>query len=100
MLGRERIEDHDTIAFVLTPRHDVEPKTHAGEQVRHFKVRAWVSENDHELWNLGFYALTKAGRKQLETEVSKWSACRRRQPRVTTDIAGRAVFRNVLPAPR
>ena len=49
MIGRERIEEHDTIAFVLTPRRDAKPKTHAGDQMRHFSVRAWVSESDHEL---------------------------------------------------
>ena len=52
MIGRERVEEHDTIAFVLTPRRDAKPKTHAGEQIRHFSVRAWVSENDHELVKL------------------------------------------------
>jgi hypothetical protein len=52
MIGRERIEEQDTIAFVLTPRRDAKPKTHAGEQIRHFSVRAWVSETDHELVKL------------------------------------------------
>jgi len=52
MIGRERIEEHDTIAFLLTPRRDAKPKTRAGEQIRHFSVRAWVSENDHELVKL------------------------------------------------
>jgi len=52
MLGRERVEEHDTIAFLLTPRRDAKPKTRAGEQIRHFSLRAWVSENDHELVKL------------------------------------------------
>ena len=52
MIGRERVEEHDTIAFVLTPRRDAKPKTHAGEQIRHFSLRAWVSEHDHELVKL------------------------------------------------
>src|SRR6185436_8023652 len=52
MIGRERVEEHDTIAFLLTPRRDAKPKTRAGEQIRHFSVRAWVSENDHELVKL------------------------------------------------
>jgi hypothetical protein len=52
MIGRERVEEHDTIAFLLTPRRDAKPKTRAGEQMRHFSVRAWVSENDHELVRL------------------------------------------------
>ena len=52
MIGRERVEEHDTIAFLLTPRRDAKPKTRPGEQIRHFSVRAWVSENDHELVKL------------------------------------------------
>jgi hypothetical protein len=52
MIGRERVEEHDTIAFVLTPRRDAKPQTHAGDQMRHFSVRAWVSESDHELVKL------------------------------------------------
>ena len=52
MLGRERVEAHDTIAFLLTPRRDAKPKTRAGDQIRHFSLRAWVSENDHELVKL------------------------------------------------
>jgi len=52
MIGRERVDEHDTIAFVLTPRREASPKTRAGEQIRHFSVRAWVSESDHELVKL------------------------------------------------
>ena len=52
MIGRERVEEHDTIAFVLTPRRDAKPKTRVGDQIRHFSLRAWVSENDHELVKL------------------------------------------------
>ncbi len=52
MIGRERVEAHDAIAFLLTPRPDAKPKTRAGEQIRHFSARAWVSENDHELVKL------------------------------------------------
>jgi hypothetical protein len=52
MIGRERVEAHDTIALLLTPRRDAKPKTRAGDQIRHFTVRAWVSENDHELVKL------------------------------------------------
>jgi hypothetical protein len=52
MIGRERVEEHDTIAFLLTPRRDAKPKTRAGEQIRHFNVHAWVSENDYELVKL------------------------------------------------
>jgi hypothetical protein len=49
MIGREAIEGHDTIAFALTPRPDAKPQTGEGEQARHFRVNAWVSEDDHEL---------------------------------------------------
>jgi hypothetical protein len=52
MIGRERIEEHDTIALVLTPKRDAKPRTRVGDQIRHFSVRAWVSENDHELVKL------------------------------------------------
>jgi hypothetical protein len=52
MTGRERIEGHDTIAFVLTPRPDSEPKTREGELMKHFTVRAWISETDYELVRL------------------------------------------------
>jgi hypothetical protein len=58
MIGRERVEEHDTIAFVLTPRRDAKPKTRAGDQLRHFSVRAWVSENDHELVKLEAEAIS------------------------------------------
>jgi hypothetical protein len=57
MIGRERVEEHDTIAFLLTPRRHAKPKTRAGEQIRHFSVRAWVSEDDHELVKLEAEAL-------------------------------------------
>ena len=52
MIGRERVEEHDTIAFVLTPRRDAKPKTRVGDQIRHFGLHAWVSETDHELVKL------------------------------------------------
>jgi hypothetical protein len=49
MVGREAIDGHDTIVFALTPRQRPEPRTREGRQMRHFSVRAWVSETDHEL---------------------------------------------------
>ena len=52
MIGREQIERHETIAFVLTPRPDAKPKTTEGRQMKHFNVRAWISESDHELVKL------------------------------------------------
>ena len=52
MIGRERIEEHDTIAFALTPRSAAKPKTTEGRQMRHFNVQAWISEADYELVKL------------------------------------------------
>ena len=52
MIGRERIEGHDTIAFSLTPRADAEPRTTEGRQMQHFNVQAWISESDYELVKL------------------------------------------------
>jgi hypothetical protein len=67
MLGRERVAEHDTIALLLTPRRGAKPKTRAGDQMRHFSVRAWVSENDHELVRLEAEAIDdlKSGRGVL-----------------------------------
>ena len=52
MIGRERVEAHDTIAFSLTPRPGAKPKTTEGKQMRHFNVKAWISEADYELVKL------------------------------------------------
>ena len=52
MIGRERIEGHDTIAFSLTPKADAQPRTTEGRQMQHFKVQAWISESDYELVKL------------------------------------------------
>lgn len=69
MIGRQRVEEHETIAFLLTPKRDAKPKTHAGDQVRHFSVRAWISENDHELVKLEAEAIDnlKSGMGVLAT---------------------------------
>ena len=52
MLGRETIDGHDTIRFSLTARRDARPQTREGGIMRHFAVRAWVSETDYELVRL------------------------------------------------
>lgn len=57
MLGREAVDGHDTIAFSLTPRRGAKPKTREGQQMRHFRVQAWVSEDDHELVKLDAEAI-------------------------------------------
>jgi hypothetical protein len=57
MLARETIEGHDTIAFSLTPRRDVKPKTRAGGIMRNFSGRAWISESDYELVRMDVEAI-------------------------------------------
>ncbi len=57
MTGRESIEGHDTIAFSLTPRPASQPKTREGGLMKHFSVRAWISESEYELVRLEATAL-------------------------------------------
>jgi hypothetical protein len=57
MLGREALEGHDTIAFSLTPRPGVKPRTRDGGIMRHFSGRAWISESDYELVRLDVEAI-------------------------------------------
>ena len=57
MLGREPLGGHDTIAFVLTPRRNAQPRTREGGMMRRFTVRAWISEQDHELVRLDAEAI-------------------------------------------
>jgi len=57
MIGRERIEGYDTIAFSLTPKADAKPRTTEGRQMQHFKVQAWISESDYELVKLDAEAI-------------------------------------------
>jgi len=57
MVGRERVEEHDTIAFSLTPKPGAKPKTTEGKQMRHFNVQAWISEDDYELVKLDAEAI-------------------------------------------
>ena len=49
VIGREQIDGHGTIAFVLTPLPDAKPRTDSGKMMRHFKARAWISESEYEL---------------------------------------------------
>ena len=49
MLGRDRIDGHDTIVFDLSPRPDADPRSDDGRIMRHFAARAWISETDYEL---------------------------------------------------
>lgn len=57
MTGRETVEGHETIAFSLTPKRDASPRTREGKQMRHFRLHAWVSEDDHELVKLDAEAI-------------------------------------------
>ncbi|HKB13918.1 MAG TPA: hypothetical protein VKD69_24810, partial [Vicinamibacterales bacterium] len=52
LVGREAVDGHDTIRFDLTPRRDAKPKTRAGNIMRNFNVRAWISESDYEMVRL------------------------------------------------
>lgn len=57
MIGREPVEGHATIAFSLTPRVGVKPRTRDGNIMRHFSGRAWISESDYELVRLDLEAI-------------------------------------------
>jgi hypothetical protein len=57
MTGRETVDGHDTIAFTLTPRANAKPATRAGNIMRNFSGRAWISESDYELVRLELEAI-------------------------------------------
>lgn len=57
MLGREKIEGHDTIAFTLRPRPASKPRTRDGRMLKSFRASAWVSESDFELARLDVEAI-------------------------------------------
>ena len=57
MLRRERVDEHQTIVFSLTPRRDPKPRTRVGRDMPHFGVTAWVSESDFELVRLEMVAI-------------------------------------------
>jgi hypothetical protein len=60
MLGRERIDGHDTIALALEPRPKSKPATREGKWMQYFRSRAWVSEGDYELVRLSVEAIRNA----------------------------------------
>jgi hypothetical protein len=60
MVGRERLDGHDTIALALDPRPKAQPVTREGKWLQYFTVRAWVSEADHELVKLNVEAIRNA----------------------------------------
>ena len=49
LVGRDKVDGHDTILATLVPRTNVQPRTDDGKVMRKFKARAWVSESDYEL---------------------------------------------------
>jgi len=57
MIGRETLDGHDTIAFSLTPRAGMKPRTRAGNIMRNLSARAWISESDFELVRLDVEAI-------------------------------------------
>lgn len=57
MLRRESIDDHQTIAFSLTPRRAAKPRTREGRDMRHFGVIAWISESEFELVRIEMTAI-------------------------------------------
>jgi hypothetical protein len=60
MVGRERIEGHDTIALTLDPKPKARPATREGKWMQYFKSRAWISERDYELVKLQVEAIRNA----------------------------------------
>lgn len=57
MVGRERLEGHETIAFTLRPRPESKPRTREGRMLKSFSGRAWISESDFELARLDVEAI-------------------------------------------
>jgi hypothetical protein len=57
MVGRERIDGHDTIELTLDPRSNARPVTREGKWMQAFKCRAWVSETDYEVVKLNVDAV-------------------------------------------
>jgi hypothetical protein len=60
MVGRERIDGHDTIALTLDPKPKASPVTREGKWMQYFKSRAWISERDYELVKLQVEAIRNA----------------------------------------
>ena len=49
LVGRETLDGEETIVATLTPKADANPRTDDGKMMRHFHVRAWISEKEHEV---------------------------------------------------
>ena len=46
MVGRERLDGHDTIALTLEPRPNTRPLTRDGKWLQYFRCRAWINEGE------------------------------------------------------
>ena len=49
LVGRDTLDGEQTIVATLTPKADAKPRTDDGKMMRHFRVRAWISENEYEI---------------------------------------------------
>jgi hypothetical protein len=57
MLSREIVDGHETVLVSFAPGKNVATKTRMGGYMKHFRGRAWVSEDDYELVRLEAEAL-------------------------------------------
>jgi hypothetical protein len=57
MLSREIVDGHETVLVSFVPGKKVAAKTRIGGYMKHFRGRAWVSEDDYELVKLEAEAL-------------------------------------------
>lgn len=57
LVGRERVDECDTIVATLTPRPGVTANTDDGKMIRHFKARAWISDAEYEIVRVEVEAL-------------------------------------------
>jgi hypothetical protein len=83
MVGREQIDGHDTIAFLLTPVPNAKARTDSGRMMQHFKARAWISESDYEL--------VKVDVEAIEPISFGWGLLARLQPGATASFQRRKV---------
>ena len=49
LVGRETLDGEETVVATLTPKVDAKPRTDDGKMMRHFQVRAWISEKEYEV---------------------------------------------------
>jgi hypothetical protein len=83
MVGREQIDGHGTIAFVLTPLPNAKARTDSGRMMQHFKAHAWISESEYEL--------VKVDVEAIEPISFGWGLLARLQPGATASFQRRKV---------